>query len=189
MNRLRLAATHALVCLGVATFAAAPAKAIVIAEPTTTYDFSANCEDCAELAHTATYTVYGQLVLDSTYVLGDPIAPYFVSFTYDGSNLFGKFTVTASEVESLIGALPTVLPGPPAVSIDLSTIVPFGPHPYDDRIGVGADGFWFIGQEPADFGQDASFSVPEPSTWAMMLLGFAALAYAGVGARARAARA
>jgi hypothetical protein len=119
-------------------------------------------------------------VLDSSYVLGTSIAPDFVSFTYDGSNLLAAFTVGVSDVSDLSGELPTTLPGPPKEDIDFRTLVPFGPSPRDDQVSIRANGFWFIGIEPVDFGGNASFSsVPEPSTWAMMLLGFAGLGYVG----------
>jgi hypothetical protein len=185
MNRLRLAAVNAAACFGLAVFAAAPAKAIITA-PTTTYEFTGNCEDCAVAAGTETYIVHAQLVLDSSYVLGTSIAPDFVSFTYDGSNLLAAFTVGVSDVFDLSGELPTTLPGPPKEDIDFRTLAAFGPSPRDDQVSIRSSGFWFIGQEPIDFGGNASFSsVPEPSTWAMMLVGFAGLALAGWRARRR----
>jgi hypothetical protein len=55
---------------------------------------------------------------------------------------------------------------------------------------TGADGSWSVSYPTlADQGDNGSWSltrgVPEPSTWAMMGLGFAGLAFAGYRARKR----
>jgi hypothetical protein len=170
-------------------FAIPSAHAAAVAIPTTTYEFSANCQDCAEKAGTTDYVVHGQLVLAASYVLGTTIDPsQFVSFTYDGSNLLPPLTIynpmfpppvppVPNEFAGTLlpgGELPATLPGPPAAEIGLQL---------DSQAGVKVlilpNGEWSIGQPPGDFGDNAIFAVPEPSTWAMLLIGFAGLAYAG----------
>jgi hypothetical protein len=155
------------------------------------YEFTANCEDCAAGAGTSDYTVHGQLVLDD-YVLGTTIsAAEFVYFTYDGSNLYHSFTIDASDLSTISGALPAVLPGAPAANIVIVSKYPFGATTGVNSISIDmftirANGTWLLGQSSPDFGNEASFAVPEPSTWAMMLLGFAGLGFAGYrGARKR----
>jgi PEP-CTERM motif len=106
--------------------------------------------------------------LTDAYVLGTTITSSdFVSWTYDGSNLFPSYTVDSAYIS---GALPTTLPGPPAATI----LIEYLPH----YIQIGADGDWETGLNYGahDSRDDASFSsaIPEPSTWAMALLGFGA---------------
>jgi hypothetical protein len=175
--RLKFAVGRLLACVGVLLFAAHPARAI-IAIPTTTYEFAANCVDCATHAGTSDYIVHGQLVLTDAYVLGTTILPTeFVSFTYDGSNLYHSFTIDSEDLLRIFGALPAKLPGPPAVDIVITSKYPFG-APGNNTFQINANGTWFLGQ-PTDFGNEASFAVPEPSTWAMLLAGFSALGFAG----------
>lgn len=177
-SQLNSATTRILACFGFLLFAAAPAKAIVPI-PTTTYQFTADCVDCAARAATSSFIVHGQLVLTDMYVLGQPlIPPFFVSFTYDGSNLLNAFTIDAADLAAIHGALPIKLPGPPLGNIMIEAKTPFAPH-FEDEIVVESTGLWAIGGSPADKGIDATFSVPEPSTWAMMLLGLAGLGLAG----------
>jgi hypothetical protein len=178
-SQLNSAITRILACLGFLLFAAAPAKAIP-SFPTTTYEFTGDCTDCAAHAGTPSFVVHGQLVLTDLYLLGTPLAPIdFVSFTYDGSNLLSAFTIDAADLESIIGVLPAKLPGPPTEDTFILTKSPFGPH-NADGIVVQSNGFWAIGALSGDMGTNAVFSaVPEPSTWAMILLGFAGVGLTG----------
>ena len=81
--------------------------------------------------------------------------PYYVQFTagvsYDPSTLpYSVFSVPETE--------------PSSISVDLAYVIPVG----DYSIQVG----WL-----GDF--DYVAPVPEPSTWAMLLIGFAAIGFAG----------
>ena len=179
--RLNGAASRLLACLGLLLFTLAPARAAVVG--ITTYEFSANCLDCAAKAGTTDYIVHGQLVLSASYVLGTPIPPPdFISFTYDGSNLIPAFTIYNSTLPAvageyagtlLSGELPATLPGPPAANIELQLML----QP-SFKVLILTTGTWSVGSA-ADYGDNAIFAVPEPSTWAMLLLGFAGLVYAG----------
>jgi PEP-CTERM motif len=189
MGKASFVVTSSFACFGLFLSVAATGEAAA-AISTTTYEFTANCTDCAAAAGSATYIVHGDLVLTDSYVLGMDFTPDFVSFTYDGSNLFPKFTIDTSDILFMSGALPTALPGPPSEFIQMYTKTPFGPGPANG-VQIHTDGSWFIGPV-MDTGTGATFAlppIPEPSTWAMMALGFAGLGIAGHRAARRAAAA
>ena len=151
-----------------ALFGSVPAHAVVIEETQEVYDFTGVCTDCMG-------TVSAQLVLKN-YTPGNPIQDSnFGSFTYDGSNKIPGFTVDASNFINITGNIPVNLPAPATVHITFTT----GPGDFLSR----SSGFWAT--QSSDFGYTSSYSsaVPEPSTWALMLLGFAGL---GVAAHRRA---
>ena len=149
--------------------AANPARATIEAPVTETYEFTGIC---TETNCPAGGTVHAQLVLQG-YSLGDDItSSEFVSFVYDGSNLQHAFTVTPSELQNIGGLLPTSLPGPAVV--DLTFVVP---GVESDLFSSHSSGSWSL--ETADSGDNGVWQgVPEPSTWALMLLGFAGLGFA-----------
>lgn len=80
------------------------------ANPVTTYSFTGVCSDCSGDAS-------AQLVL-SGYTLGDSItSSEFVSFTYDGTNLFPSYTFGSADLASISGSLPASLPGTADLSV------------------------------------------------------------------------
>jgi hypothetical protein len=147
-----------------ALFMAAPARANVV------FDFSGVCLDgCSG-------TATGVLTLADSYTFGSNIkAADFISFDYSSSSL--SFDITSAETFGGLNAdgsfnsegilLVEATEGLPvfetAPGIFVATIVDNG---------------------SSDIGSSFTFTlvpgaVPEPSTWAMMLLGFAGLGYAG----------
>jgi hypothetical protein len=171
----------ALVSLAIA--GANSAKALVTEPLTTTYDWSGTCTDCT---YNGGSTVYAQLVVTSNYVLGNDLSPYFVSLTYLGSDMIpGGFEITSSSPDlSVSGSLPTVLPGPASFSIsDLD---------FTFASNLDAEHSFFVASKIGacavtttvalcDLGVQNSVSaaVPDSSTWAMMILGFAGLGFVG----------
>ena len=149
----------------------APASATVVAPGADqVFEFSGVCSDCTGIGT-------GELTLSSTYTLGAPVTKAnFISFHYDGTDLQDEFTIANSDVASIGGS---IMPGPADF------------HVYNsEQFGFRSllNGSWFIGYTtPADFGPNGSFgiasSVPEPATWALMAVGFAALGLAGSRAR------
>jgi hypothetical protein len=112
------------------------------------YQSTANCEDCAAVAHTPDYIVHGQLVLYDAYVLGTTILPTeFVSFTYNGSNLYHSFTIDSEDLLTIFGALPSVLPGPPALNVVIISKYPFG-APGNNTFQINANGTFFWDNPP-----------------------------------------
>jgi hypothetical protein len=148
-----------------ALFVAAPARANVA------FDFSGVCLDgCSG-------TATGVLTLADSYTFGSNIkAADFISFDYSSSSLSfditsaeafggglnadGSFNSAGTLALQATGGLPVFATAP---GIFEATIVDNG---------------------TSDIGSSFTFTlvpgaVPEPSTWAMMLLGFAGLGYAG----------
>lgn len=148
-----------------ALFMAAPARANVV------FDFSGVCTDGCSGAAT------GVLTLADSYTFGSNItAADFISFDYSSSsfsfditsllffsgglNADGSFNSAESLVLQSTGGVPVFETAP---GIFAATMVRNG---------------------PSDIGSSFTFTlvpgaVPEPSTWALMLLGFAGLGYAG----------
>ena len=131
-----------------------------------TYSFNGACTDC----YNGDGDVHATLVLED-YTPGDSIeASNFVSFSYSGSNLVPAFTVLPANLTlGISGVIPTTLPGPAEVHI-------FFDLPTSNFIS-NTDGSWYVNE--ADYGTSGTWSAaPEPSTWALTLIGFAGLAYA-----------
>jgi hypothetical protein len=148
----------------------APARATSVGQ--SVFDFSGDCFDCyqGEGSVSATLTVTG-------YALGDEITTKnFVSFTYNGSDLLGAFTVADADVIDdgfVNGAIGSPLPGPYEFSVD------GGGHLFQSYIS-DSEGFWCAGASCAsDVGNNAVWSqgasVPEPASIAMFGLGLAAV--------------
>ncbi len=131
------------------------------------FDFSGLCTDCEG-------TVEAELVLKD-YTPGEKINRRdFVSFTYYGSNLVDEFEITKwSRGLHISGRLPDDLPGPAHISIS-DRYYSFTSY---------KDGDWQVDTKShgiSDFGTQGAYNaVPEPSTWAMFVLGFAGLGFAG----------
>jgi hypothetical protein len=149
---------------------AAPARADIV------FHFSGTC------IFTCTGTATGVLTLTDSYVFEDVITNAdFISFTYSSSSRSYELTSAASIVNagtaagiSAVGSL---------VGKEMIIEGSAGAVPFFDWTPI----FFFSGGAGPDL-EDAlgSFkftrvtgAVPEPSTWAMMLLGFAGLCYAG----------
>jgi hypothetical protein len=156
------------VAAGLAMHVASPAKAI-LATSTETFDFSGLCEDC-QLAGQPLTTVHAQLTLQN-YTQGTTInnatnASDFISFTYDGSNSLPAFTITASENPFFDINIPTSLPGPAEVIV--STVLPMQ---FESSAFTGSTN-WCAGLGcSGDFGILGTWSVPEPSSMALIAAG------------------
>lgn len=125
----------------------------------------------------------------TNYVLGDDFTTNnFVSFTYGGSNLFAAYTIASPDVGSFDGSF-NGSAGPQNISI-------FGPFdingsPYFQTF---LDGSWDTGiLFSSDMGNGATWAiagvqggVPEPATWAMLIIGFGAVGMASRKRRTRA---
>lgn len=157
-----------------AILSAAPLSAKVTTAPADyTLTFNGNCIDCAAAADQSDFAVTATLNI-TNYVLGEQFTFLnFVSFSYGGSNLFGPYTIAAPEIGDLIGSF-NGLPG--NQNIEIHGPYSTGGSPY---FISKADGTWDTGIEYSfDFGRSGTWSiagapgVPEPSAWALMILGF-----------------
>ena len=162
----------AIAMLSAGVFQAAPARADVV------FDFSGICG--VGCSGTAT----GVLTLADSYVFGDDVtAADFISFDYSSSD--ANFEITSADAPSLVGGLNAdgSINFAGQLSITVTPDVPvFGPL-FEATTGPLGE---FIAEtfEEAqlDTGRPYSLTlvggaVPEPSTWAMMLLGFAGLGW------------
>ena len=164
MNNAHVLSAIAALFLSVGPFDAAPARA------DTVFDFSGVCD--AGCTGTAT----GVLTLvdfydDDNGMLTDGV---FISFDYSSSSRSFVITLadggTAGGTLNIDGSIPTAM--------SISSPAAF--------FGATSGGFEVstVGDGTNDVGSSFSFvlvsgAIPEPSTWAMMLLGFAGLGYAG----------
>jgi hypothetical protein len=163
--------SSAALALGIATVSLWPESA----SANVVFDFSGTCDfGCSG-------TATGVLTLTNAYVYGTDITSTdFVSFSYTSSDL--SFDITSAST-SLEGGLNS--DGSFDATGELIVVVASGAGEFEFASVPGqfAAGTW---QDPSqDVGYSFTFtnvtsSVPEPSTWAMMLLGFAGLAFAGV---------
>ena len=159
--------------------AVASAAALFMASPThanIVFDFSGACEiGCSE-------TATGVLTLADTYTFGSDISfANFVSFDYSSSNL--SFDIISGEDASFLGGLNAdgSINSSGVLDIELTTGFP-------DFKAIPRQFTALLDYEEGDRGAVFTFTfvgeavpgpVPEPSTWAMILLGFAGLGYAG----------
>ena len=132
-----------------------------------TYTFTGLCTDCEG-------TVTATLKLDD-YTPGDGLtAANLISFSY-GSNLVPAFTVTSAQsLSGVFGAS-----GEQLADIDIRTNdIPARGGMYEFVSHM--DGNWTVsfqsdessGSDFLDIGTHGTWSVPEPASWALMLLGF-----------------
>jgi PEP-CTERM motif len=170
-SRIVLRAAHAMAALFLtaASFQAAPAHADVV------FDFSGVCSAIC------TGTATGVLTLANSYAFGTDItAANFISFDYSSSSR--SFVITLADHPLLAGGL----------NADGSFSNPESGVGFQSGAGVPlfealpGEFVAATSHEPRidDVGSQFTFTlvsraVPEPSTWAMMFLGFAGLGYAG----------
>jgi hypothetical protein len=170
MSRIPLFAV--VVSMTAAALATGPTRAATTSA-LSTFTFAGQCTDCNG-------TATGSLVLQN-YTLGQQIGDLnFVSFTYNGTNLFNAITIAAADKPILFGSIDPTLPK--AETFDVSNNVV--------EFISSTDGSWCIGQSfsctlSADFGPTHIWSavadgtsVPEPMTLSLLgggLLGLAAL--------------
>jgi hypothetical protein len=160
---VRAAIVGAVAALSAAVFQAAPARANIV------FDFSGICDQ-----NTCDGSGTGVLTLADSYVFGSVInAGNFISVDYSSSDV--NLEIVSPEAQVLLGRLNA---DGSLVGI-LLVQVKSGTNPFFE-VAAPPDGF-FIN---TDRGQMFTFTlvggaVPEPSTWAMLLLGFAGLGYAG----------
>ena len=161
--RLRISAAACALLIGTACSTSALAVAVAT---TTTYNFTGLCSDCRGI-------VTAELVLQN-YQLATPItSSNFVSFHYDGSNLFAAFTILASDATYLSGFINNGSATGERVSVYARNGLFFN---------SSSDGTWDLGRlSSADQGTIGVYrtgmtavggSVPEPASWAMMVGGF-----------------
>jgi hypothetical protein len=165
----------ALVAMGAIAASEAPAAATPV--PPQVFNWQGTCFDCNG-------TATGTLTLTGTYVLGTALdTAHFVSFHYNGTNLFSPFTINSGDAGLVVwGLLPTTLPGPANVRIYNSTnefetgsFTGAGPGSFCVATGGGFGGA-SPSCVPADFGLVGStFSiaattaaVPEPASLALL---------------------
>jgi hypothetical protein len=165
-------AAAALLLVGL--FQAAPARANIV------FDFSGVCR--SGCGGTAT----GVLTLTDSYAFGANIkAADFISFTYSSSGR--SFDLTSAENPSLAGSLNA--DGSFNASKEFAVSASTGGFPAFEATTGEFQAVTRPGQQ--DLGGSFTFTlavsgnVPEPSTWAMMLLGFAGLGFAGYRAAKR----
>jgi hypothetical protein len=170
MPRLRLCLPALLLAFGL--LAAGPAYSVTTI---TTYTFAGLCTNSYCDNGPMPGHGIGVLTLEN-YTPGDPLAASnFVDFSYlTGST----FEIQLFAFESISGSLPGVFPSAASVDIEGNG----APHGELSFI-TSAKGSWCAqyGNSMCNVGSgpSSSWSVPEPSTWTMMLLGFAGLGFAG----------
>jgi hypothetical protein len=144
------------------------------------YDFTADCSDCSG--------VIGHLTL-TDYTPGTPLTrDNFVSFVYSSSVFSPSIAFTA---DSLQGTLP------------VNGLADFNAQLFNDTFDPSKVGYFFVtdltgvwqlaqGGSVLDRGTGYNFAleaaVPEPSTWAMMILGFAGIGFRYIPSAKRFAR-
>jgi hypothetical protein len=164
LHVLPRAGRMAALCLTAALLQAAPARADVV------FDFSGDCD------RGCTGTATGVLTLADSYTFGADITDAdFISFQYSSSQL--KFDITR--------AGPTFgggLNADGSLNAAGVLVISNGTFPFFE---TGGGSFLVpLTRSTSDAGSNVTFTlvrgtVPEPSTWAMMLLGFAGLGFAG----------
>ena len=163
--------------LAIAAFAVCAAPLLANAT-TLTYDFSGQCSDCKGNGT-------AELVLQGSYTPGTDLSlSDLVSFHYDGTDLLSAFTITPANIGPygfMDGNIPAALPGPAFFEIiqqggeqfrsNLAGDWCAGTNCFSDQ---GTNGIWSVA--------GIRGGVPEPATWAMLMVGFSGL---GMALRAR----
>jgi hypothetical protein len=133
---------------------------------TITYNFSGTCQDCSGTA-TATLTVVG------TYTLGTALSSSnVVSFTYNGTNLLGPFTMTPSSPNFYVNGSITNYPGTNNVTIQTS-------QSNSSNFFSNTNGSWAVGNL-SDLGSVSIWgtpvsATPAPSSGILLALGIVML--------------
>jgi hypothetical protein len=142
-----------------------PASAAVV--PEMAFSFTGVCSDCQG-------TGRAELVVQD-YTLGETLGDAnLVSFTYGGTNLLSPFTITATSPGLYLFG---VIDGPfPAGE----NVIVFSTSGFFES---STGGNWCAGLicegDNGSGGQWSIAAVPEPTTWAMMVLGFGGIGFAG----------
>jgi hypothetical protein len=170
---LKLAGSAAL-ALGISTVSLWPERA----SANVVFDFNGTCDSRG--CPTTTSTATGVLTLTDAYVFGtDMTSADFVSFSYSSSDL--TLDITSGDSLFLAGGLNSdgSLNATGGLAVQGGTEV----------FNVASGQFFAVNLPlggPLDSGFTFAFTnvtpapaAPEPSTWAMMLIGFAGLGYAG----------
>jgi len=151
--------------VAIALLSSSSAMATVVAPSNYTFDFTGTCTDCRGTANAVLQV--------KNYVLGGSLSTSnFVSFTYEGTNLLRAYTI--NQIMTLTGSIGST-PGSYAVSLTGFSSAADSTY----NFSTGQNGNWSTGpfNRNADQGTAGRFSVataavPEPATWALMLLGF-----------------
>jgi hypothetical protein len=134
---------------------------------TTIYNFTGTCSDCAGTG-TATLTVL------ASYTLGTALSnANVVSFTYNGTNLTGPFTITPSSPNFVVVGSISSYPGRNNVAISSTLSI-------TDNFTSSTNGQWFVGQSDEGtvsiWGTALPPATPAPSTSLLVTIGLALLA-------------
>ena len=129
------------------------------------YNFSGTCQDCSGTG-TATLTVVGNYTLGTTLSSSN-----VVSFTYNGTNLIGPFTITPSSPNFYVNGSITNYPGTNNVTIQSS-------QSNNSGFFSNTNGNWAVGL--ADFGSVSIWGspvspTPAPSAGILLALGLVTL--------------
>jgi MYXO-CTERM domain-containing protein len=131
------------------------------------YNFSGTCQDCSGTA-TATLTVVGN------YTLGTALSSSnVVSFTYNGTNIIGPFTMTPSSPNFFVSGSITNYPGTNNVNIQTT-------QSNSSNFFSSTNGSWAVGNL-SDFGSVSIWgtsvpTTPAPSAGILLALGLVTLA-------------
>lgn len=184
------------------TFALSSGAQASVADTYTTYDFVGKCTDCDGYGRAHLTLVnynYGDYIHSDDWnnvaisneddeIIGIVTQlANFVSFSYDGSNLFPAFSITANDAYVEVGGL---IPSSQSTQFSLGvyqTTRDYYPNRADRILYfvTAENGDWslgyMVGAGPADYGtagtwvQATSNQVPEPSTLALLSLAGVAL--------------
>ena len=168
MNNSRVLSAMAALMLSAGLFSAAPARA------DTVFDFSGVCDSGCTGTATGVLTLVDFFDDDNGMVNNST----FISFEYSSSS--GSLAINLADGGSADGFVYD--DGRPfgGLFVYSSSGLPFFEAPSQDHFDAATT----LDPDTDDVGSSVSFvqvsgAIPEPSTWAMMLLGFAELGYAG----------